>query len=77
MIAEVAGPERVGAATGFAITFVSGAIAASPPLYGLVADLTGSYRAIWAVLAGVLVVAFVPAALVHEEPASQLRMKPS
>ena len=70
MIAEVAGPERVGAATGFAITFVSGAIAASPPLYGLVADITGSYRAIWAVLAGVLVVAFVPAALVHEESAT-------
>jgi MFS transporter, ACS family, hexuronate transporter len=68
MIAEVAGPERVGAATGFAITFVACAIAASPPLYGLVADLAGTYRAIWAVLAAVLVVAFVPAALVHEEP---------
>jgi ACS family hexuronate transporter-like MFS transporter len=68
MIAEVAGPERVGAATGFAITFVAGAIAASPPLYGLVADIAGTYRAIWAVLAAVLVVAFVPALLVHEEP---------
>jgi MFS family permease len=66
MVAEVAGPERVGAATGFAITFVSGAIAASPPLYGLVADLTGSYRAIWLALAGVLAVALVPAALVRE-----------
>jgi predicted MFS family arabinose efflux permease len=70
MIAEVAGPERVGAATGFAITFVAVAIAASPPLYGLVADIAGTYRAIWAVLAAVLVVAFVPAALVHEEPAA-------
>jgi predicted MFS family arabinose efflux permease len=67
MIAEVAGPQRVGAATGFAITFVSCAIAASPPLYGLVADLTGSYRAIWAVLAGVLVIALVPAALVRKQ----------
>jgi MFS family permease len=66
MIAEVAGPQRVGAATGFAITFVACAIAASPPLYGLVADLTGSYRAIWAVLAGVLMVALVPAALVRK-----------
>ena len=61
MIAEVAGPERVGAATGFAITFVASAIAVSPPLYGLVADLAGTYRAIWAVLAVVLVVALVPA----------------
>jgi MFS family permease len=68
MIAEVAGPERVGAATGFAITFVSCAIAASPPLYGLVADLAGSYRAIWLVLAGVLAIALVPAALVRESP---------
>jgi MFS transporter, ACS family, aldohexuronate transporter len=66
MIAEVAGPERVGAATGFAITFVSGAIALSPPLYGLVADLAGTYRAIWAVLAVVLTVALIPAALVRE-----------
>ena len=68
MIAEVAGPERVGAATGFAITFVSCAIAASPPLYGLVADLAGSYRAIWVVLAGLLAIALVPAALVRESP---------
>jgi MFS family permease len=66
MIAEAAGPERVGAAMGFAVTFVTVSIAASPPLYGLVADATGSYRAIWAVLAAVLTVAFVPAALVHE-----------
>ena len=45
---------------------VSSAIAASPPLYGLVADQTGSYRSIWLVLAAVLAVALVPAALVHE-----------
>jgi MFS transporter, ACS family, hexuronate transporter len=70
MIAEVAGPARVGAATGFAITFVACAIAASPPLYGLVADLAGTYRAIWAVLAGVLVVALLPAALVREHGAT-------
>lgn len=66
MIAEAAGPERAGAAMGFAITFVTISIASSPPLYGLVADATGSYRAIWAALAGVLTLAFVPAALVRE-----------
>ncbi|HET6172385.1 MAG TPA: MFS transporter [Gaiellales bacterium] len=71
MIAEVAGPDRVGAATGFAITFVAGAIALSPPLYGLVADVAGTYRAIWAVLACVLVVALLPAALVREHAAEQ------
>jgi MFS family permease len=72
MIAEVAGPERVGAATGFALTFVSSAIALSPPLYGLVADLAGTYRAIWLVLAGILVVALVPATLVRESPPDEI-----
>src|SRR5437588_1867401 len=57
MIAEAAGPARVGAATGFAVMFVTLSIAASPPLYGLVADASGSYRAIWAALAGVLALA--------------------
>jgi len=66
MIAEAAGPERVGAATGFAITFVGAAIAISPPLYGLVADVTGTYRSIWVVLSGVLVLALVPALLIEE-----------
>jgi predicted MFS family arabinose efflux permease len=66
MVAEVAGPAQVGAATGFAVTFVSTAIAVSPALYGLVADQAGTYRAIWLVLAGVLAVALVPAALVRE-----------
>ena len=79
MIAEVAGPERVGAATGFAITFVACAIALSPPLYGLVADLTGTYRAIWLVLAAILVVALVPAdarARVHRShPRAVLEMR--
>jgi MFS family permease len=68
MVAEAAGPERVGAATGFAITFVTMSIALSPPLYGAVADAAGTYRAIWAALAGVLTVAFVPALLIHERP---------
>jgi MFS transporter, ACS family, aldohexuronate transporter len=67
MVAEAAGPARAGAATGFAITFVAAGIAVSPPLYGLVADLTGSYRAIWAALAMVLAAALVPATLIHED----------
>lgn len=67
MVAEAAGPDRVGAATGFAVTFVTVAIAASSPLFGLVADLAGSYRAIWLALAVVVSAAFVPALLVQEE----------
>jgi MFS family permease len=66
MLAEAAGPARAGAATGFGVTFVAAAITASPPLYGLVADTAGTYRAVWAALACLLVVAFIPAALVRE-----------
>jgi hypothetical protein len=35
----------------------------APPL---VADLAGTHRAIWDVLAGLLALAFIPASLVHE-----------
>ena len=73
MIAESVGPERAGAATGFGITFVALAIAISPPLYGLVADLAGSYRAIWAALSIVLAAAFIPAALLHEDTSRPTR----
>lgn len=66
MLAEAAPPDRVGATTGFAITFVVCAVTVTPPLFGLVADLAGTYRAIWAVLAGLLALAFIPASLVHE-----------
>jgi MFS family permease len=66
MVAEAAGPNRVGAATGFAITVVTVSIALSPPFYGLVADLAGTYRAIWAALAVVQAVALIPALLVRE-----------
>jgi MFS family permease len=69
MVAESAGPDRVGAATGFAVMFAAIAIASTPPLYGVVADVAGTYRAIWAALACVLAVAFVPALLLREREA--------
>jgi predicted MFS family arabinose efflux permease len=66
MVAEAAGPDRVGAATGLAITFVTIAIASSPALFGLVADAAGTYRAVWAALAVVVGLAFLPAMLLEE-----------
>jgi len=36
--------------------------------WALVADLTGTYRAIWLVLAAILAIALVPATLVRESP---------
>jgi predicted MFS family arabinose efflux permease len=66
MLAEAAPPDRIGATTGFAITFVVCAVTVTPPLFGLVADLAGTYRAIWAVLSAILALAFIPALLVRE-----------
>ena len=72
LLAEMAGPRRVGAATGFAVTFVQCSIALTPPLYGLVADVSGTYRAVWAVLCCVLLLALVPATLMREREAPLL-----
>ncbi len=66
MLAELAPAGRVGATTGFAITFTVTSVTLTPPVLGLVADLAGTYRAIWVVLAGLLTLAFVPALLVRE-----------
>ncbi|MDX6438026.1 MAG: hypothetical protein QOF45_609 [Gaiellaceae bacterium] len=66
VLAETAGPDRVGAATGLAVTFVIASAALAPPLYGLAADVAGTYRAVWAVLAVVLAAAFIPAVLLQE-----------
>lgn len=66
MLADAAGVERVGAASGYATTLLLFSIAVTPPLYGLLADVTGTYRAVWGVLAIVLALAAIPAAGVRE-----------
>jgi MFS family permease len=66
MLAEISPPDRVGATTGFAITFTVTSVMLTPPVLGTVADVAGTYRAIWIVLAGLLTLAFVPAVLVRE-----------
>lgn len=71
-ISEIAGPLRAGAATGFGLTFVSIAITAAPPLYGLIADLAGGFRLMWLAIGAVVLLSFVPAALVGE-PALRAR----
>lgn len=71
---ELAGPARVGAVTGFGLTFVAVAIAASPPLYGLVIDLAGGFRTMWAVLAATLVAALAVASRITE-PAPEAALR--
>jgi MFS family permease len=77
MVAEAAGTERVGASTGFAVTFVFASVTITPPLYGLIADIAGTYRAIWVALAVVLAVAFIPALLYDDAPVSPDARQPS
>jgi MFS family permease len=60
MLAESTHPEGVGAAVGFTMTFTTASIAASPPLLGVLADSSGSYRYVWGVVGLLMLVAFVP-----------------
>lgn len=69
MIAESAEPSRIGAAMGAATMGVQIAAAGAIPLYGLLADLTGTYRAVWIALAAALLVSTVPAMHVRERRA--------
>jgi sugar phosphate permease len=59
-LAERAGAERAGAATGFSLTFVTIASAGAPPFYGLIHDVAGTFRASWGVLALLIIVSAVP-----------------
>jgi MFS family permease len=60
LLAELAGPDLAGSATGFGLTFSNIAAVATPPLFGLTADLAG-YRVGWAALAAVVALAVIPA----------------
>jgi sugar phosphate permease len=68
LVCELGGPSRAGAATGFSLTFVTFASFVSPPVYGLVIDVTDSFRAMWLALAGVLVASLLVLRLVRERP---------
>jgi MFS family permease len=68
LLAEMAGPRRVGAATGFAVTFTQMAISLTPPVFGLIADVAGTYRAVWGALVCLLLLALIPASLMRERP---------
>lgn len=67
MLTDAVPRARVGAAMGFAVTFNFLAIAVTPPLYGLVADVAGTYRAVWLALFVVLLAALVPASLLKSD----------
>jgi predicted MFS family arabinose efflux permease len=55
-LTEIAGVARAGTASGVALTFVALSITLATPAFGAIAD-AASMQALWAVLAGVLVIA--------------------
>ena len=55
-LTEIAGVARAGTASGVALTFVALSITLAPPTFGGIAD-AASMKALWAVLAGALVIA--------------------
>ncbi len=57
-IGELAGEESTGIATGMALLFTRAGILTSPPLFGFIADLTGSYFLSWLSL-GIIILIFV------------------
>ena len=56
-IAEVSPPDRLGLALGTAMSLNQIAIVATPPVLGLLHDLTGSYFAVWGCLVALLAIA--------------------
>lgn len=65
-MSEAGSDSSAGAVLGFGLTFIAAANALTPPAYGFAADVSGSYRAIWLALGTALVLALIPAALLHD-----------
>jgi sugar phosphate permease len=66
LVCELGGVARAGVATGFAVSFIALASFISTPLYGLVVDISGSYRAMWLTLGAALGLSLLPLLFVEE-----------
>lgn len=54
-VGEVAGERHAGIATGLALLFVRGAMIIAPPIFGLIADMSNSYRYSWIIYSFVII----------------------
>ncbi|RLG97937.1 hypothetical protein DRO28_03455 [Candidatus Bathyarchaeota archaeon] len=68
LVGEIAGKELTGIATGVSTTISLTGIIFGPPLFGYLADITGSYSLSWYLLASAMIVAILLIALVKERP---------
>lgn len=69
LVSELAPPAAIGGALGYGLTFTNLAIVAWPPLFGLIADLTGGFELSWALLGAALCVSGLIMLLVREASA--------
>jgi sugar phosphate permease len=60
MVSELAPPGASGTALGWGLTFTNVGIVVWPPVLGLAADLTGTFRTSWILLTGMLLVSLIP-----------------
>ena len=75
LVTEIGGTRASGLLTGLAVIFSWGGILIGPPLFGLLIDVTDSYRSAWLALAAtaLVVAATLPRLqpLVQRDPLSQ------
>jgi sugar phosphate permease len=64
MVSELAPEGASGTAVGYALTFTSAGIVLWPPLLGLTADVAGTFRWSWVLLASALTASLVPLAAI-------------
>ena len=54
-VGEIAGDGQAGIATGLTLLFVRGAMIIAPPIFGLIADINGSYRYSWLIYSFIII----------------------
>ncbi|MBX6378492.1 MAG: MFS transporter, partial [Clostridia bacterium] len=74
LVAELAGPERAGLASGYSLVLTRLGIMVASPVFGYIADATGGYRASWLAFAALtLAVSCAFAVSRFAEPAARAR----
>lgn len=68
LIAEIVGPRAAGAATGVVMTAANFGVVVGPPAFGLIVDLTASYRLAWWFLSAAALLATTLALRLPESP---------
>lgn len=71
LLSEVAGKETSGTVVGWGLTVIQVGVFVFPPLFGLIVDLSGSYRMSWLALSGLICLGLIILTRVSEAPESQ------